>query len=121
MLILNYKIYLLVFFYFFLKKKFKLKKLYSYIYNLRINHLKEPFGIGIEDNNFSFLAKGKGPFRVFILLNNKIIQTKQIKLNESHSFYFEKPLEYNKQYKYVVKDSFCRAVLYFETAIKLNS
>ena len=121
MFLLNYKIYLFVFFYIFLKKKFKLNKLNSNIYNLQINHLKEPFGIGIEDNNFSFLAKGKGPFRAFIVLNNKIVQAKQIKLEESHSFYFEKPLEYNKQYKFVVKNFFSRAVLNFETTIKLNS
>ena len=121
MLLLNYKLYLFAFFFCFLKKKFQLKILNSYIYNLRINHLKEPFGIDIEDNNFSFMGKGKGPFRAFIVLNNKIIQEKKIKLNESHSFHFEKPLEYNKQYKFVVKSFFGRAVLDFETAIKLNS
>ena len=36
------------------------------IYKLRINHLKEPLGIDIKDNNFSFLAKEKGPFKASI-------------------------------------------------------
>ena len=49
------------------------------IYNLRINHLKEPFGIDIKGNNFSFLANELGPFKAFILSNNKIIETREVK------------------------------------------
>ena len=47
----------------------------SPIYNLRINHLKEPFGIDIHDNIFSFLSNEEGPFKASIVLDNKIIQT----------------------------------------------
>ena len=122
MFLLKPKFYIFVFLFFFLtKKNNKFKKFDSYVCDLRINHLKEPFGIGIEDNNYSFLAKGKGPFRAFILLKNKIIQTRKIKVEESHSFYFEKPLQYNKQYKYLVKGFYGKATLDFETSIKLNS
>ena len=35
---------------------------------LRINHLKNPLGIDITDNNFSFRSNEKGPFRAKILL-----------------------------------------------------
>jgi len=124
MLIFNYKIYTFVFLYFLFKKKLKLnlkEKSDSSIFNLRINHLKEPFGIGIEENNFSFLAKEKGPFRAFILLKDKIVQTRKVKLEECYSFSFKKPLEYNKHYKYVIQGSSTRNEIEFETAIKLES
>ena len=62
------------------------------IYDLRINHLKEPFGIDIIGNSFSFLSHEQGPFRAYILSDNKIIQSKKIKLDDSISFTFKKPL-----------------------------
>ena len=91
------------------------------IYKLRINHLKEPLGIDIKDNNFSFLAKEKGPFKASISLDDKIIQSKEIKLEESHSFSFNKPLEYNKIYKFIVETEINKEELKFETALKLES
>ena len=91
------------------------------IYKLRINHLKNPIGIDIKENNFSFLAKEKGPFKASILLEDKIIQTKEVKLEESHSFSFQEPLEYNKNYKFIVESELNKAELNFETAVKLES
>ena len=91
------------------------------IYNLRINHLKEPFGIDIKNNIFSFLSKENGPFKASLLLNNKIVQTKSVSLNESFSFSFEEPLEYNKIYKYIVESSSSKSELTFETALKLEA
>ena len=90
------------------------------IYNLRINYLKEPFGIDIKNNVFSFLSNEKGPFKASIILDNEIVQTKDILLNESHSFTFEKPLKYQKNYKYVVEGSSSKSELDFETAFKLE-
>ena len=95
--------------------------LYSPIYNLRINHLKEPFGIDIKNNIFSFLSNENGPFKASILLNNKIVKTKSILLNESFSFSFNEPLEYNKIYKYIVESSSSKSELTFETALKLEA
>ena len=92
-----------------------------YIYDLRINHQKNPFAIGVEDNNFSFLAKEKGPFKAFLYIGDKLEQTKNVDLEESHSFTFSKPLEYNKKYRYVVQGSETRNEIEFETTIKLNS
>ncbi len=91
------------------------------IYNLKINHLKEPLGIDIKENNFSFLSNEKGPFQASILLENKIIQKKEINIQNNISFTFEEPLEYNKQYKFIVESSNNKAELNFETAIKLES
>ena len=90
------------------------------IYNLRINYLKEPFGIDIKNNVFSFLSNEKGPFKASILLDNEIIQTKDISLNESHSFTFEEPLKYQKNYKYIVEGSSSKSELVFETTYKLE-
>ena len=91
------------------------------IYKLRINHLEKPFGIDIKNNNYSFLAKEKGPFKTSILLDEKIIQTKEIKLEESHSFSFDEPFEYNKNYKFTVETELNKAELNFETTLKLES
>ena len=91
------------------------------IYKLRINHLKEPLGIDIKGNNYSFLSNEKGPFQASILLDNKIIQKKEINLQNNFSFSFEDPLEYNKNYKFVVESSTNKAEMNFETAIKLES
>ena len=93
----------------------------KYIYDLKINHQKNPFAIGIEDNNFSFLSKEKGPFKASLYIGNKLIQTKHINLSESHSFTFSKPLKYNKKYRYIVQGSTTRNELEFETTIKLES
>ena len=92
-----------------------------YIYDLKINHLKEPFGIDIKGNSFSFLSKGEGPFRAYISKNGKIVQTKEVKLEESNSFYFQEPLQYNQIYKFIVEGPFSKNELEFETAIKLNA
>ena len=93
----------------------------SSIDSLRINHLKTPLGIDITDNNFSFKTTEKGPFKAKILLDNTIIEEKEIKLENSHSFTFDTPLKYNKIYKYVVQSSSSEAELDFETSIKLEN
>ena len=113
----------IIMYYLFKKKQIEelKEKSENLIYDLRINHLKEPFGIGVEENNFSFLAKEKGPFKAFILLENEVIQSKQVMLEECHSFTFNKPLKYNKHYKFVVQGSSSRNELEFETSIKLNA
>ena len=101
----------------------KKKNISNYnIYNLRINHLKNPFGIDIKNNSFSFLSKEKGPFKAYIkTLGNKIIQEREVNLEESYSFFFQNPLEYNKKYKFVVQGKIARKELKFETALKLKS
>ena len=104
-----------------LKEKNNYKKRNSSIYNLRINHLKNPFGIDIKDNCFSFLSNEKGPFNAYLILGNKIIEKRYVELEESYSFYFKNILEYNKIYKYVVESKFSKNELKFETAIKLKS
>ena len=91
------------------------------IYNLRINHLKKPFGIDIKGNSFSFLSNEKGPFKAYLLINNEIVQTKKVNLKDSHSFYFKKPLQYNIKYKFVVEGISNKNELDFETAIKLKA
>ena len=91
------------------------------IYNLRVNHLKNPLGIDIRDNIFSFLSTEKGPFKATLLLGNEIIDSKEVFLNQSHSFYFKEPLEYNKTYKYIIESSSSKSELEFETAIKLEA
>ena len=88
--------------------------------SLLINHMKSPFGVDITDNNFSFKSSESGPFTAKLLLNDEIIEEKEIKLENSHSFTFDKPLEYNKVYKYVVESSTSKSELEFETAIQLE-
>ena len=83
--------------------------------------MEKPFGIDIKNNNYSFLEKEKGPFKTSILLDEKIIQTKEIKLEESHSFSFDEPFEYNKSYKFTVETELNKAELNFETTLKLES
>ena len=82
--------------------------------------MKSPFGVDIIDNNFSFKSSESGPFTAKLLLNDEIIEEKKIKLENSHSFTFDKPLEYNKVYKYVVESSTSKSELEFETAIQLE-
>ena len=116
------KIFLL--FYLFHVSKFvkELKPLSdSFIYDLRINHINHPFALGIEENNFSFLAKEKGPFKAFLYIGNNLEQIKHVKLQESHSFTFPKPLKYNQKYRYIVQGSQTRNEIEFETVIKLKS
>ena len=93
----------------------------SSIDSLRINHLKSPLGIDITDNNFSFKTSEEGPFKARILLGTKLIEEKEIKLENSHSFAFNSTLEYNKTYKYVVESSTSTEELEFETSIKLDN
>ena len=93
----------------------------SPIYNLRINHLKNPLGIDVKGNLFSFLSEEKGPFKASLLLKDQIIDTKEIQLEQTHSFSFKEPFEYNKTYKYIVESSSSKAELEFETALKLES
>ena len=88
--------------------------------SLLINHMKSPFGVDITDNNFSFKSSESGPFTAKLLLNDEIIEEKEIKLENCHSFTFDKPLEYNKVYKYVVESSTSKSELEFETAIQLE-
>ena len=104
-----------------LTKSQSLKQESNPINTLRINHLKNPLGIDIYENNFSFLSEEKGPFKASILLDGVVLQSKEVKLEESHSFSFDKPLEYKKCYKYVVESSSSKAELDFETTIKLEA
>ena len=98
------KIFMLIYFLHLSNLKNNLKPLSNlYIYDLKINHQKNPFAIGIEDNNFSFLSNEKGPFKAYLY------------------FKFSKPLKYNRKYRYIVQGSKTRNELEFETTIKLES
>ena len=92
-----------------------------YIYDLKINHQKNPFAIDIDGNNFSFLSKEKGPFKAFLYIDNKIVQSRHVHLEECHSFTFLNPLEYNQKYRYIVQGKNTRNEIEFETTIKLES
>ena len=92
----------------------------SSIDSLKVNHLKSPFGIDIYDNNFSFRSDESGPFKAKIFLDNTLKEEKEILLENSHSFSFDNPLEYNKIYKYVVESTTSKAELEFETSINLE-
>ena len=92
----------------------------SSIDSLKVNHLKSPFGIDIYDNNFSFRSDESGPFKAKIFLDNTLKEEKEILLENSHSFSFDNPLEYNKTYKYVVESTTSKAELEFETSINLE-
>ena len=117
-----FKIFLIFILLSFIEMKEKLEqKSNSTIYNLRVNHLKKPLGIDVENNLFSFLSDEKGPFIASLLLGDEIIDTKEVLLSQSHSFYFKEPLEYNKTYKYLVESSSSKSELEFETAIKLEA
>ena len=116
------KLVLLFYLYHLSKIVLKLKPLSdSYIYDLRINHKKNTLIVGTEDNNFSFLAKERGPFKAFLFLEDKINQMKYITFEESHSFSFLRPLQYNKKYRLVVQGTETRNEIEFETVIKLES
>ena len=118
----KYIIYLLLaFFIYKILKRSKNTKRNSAIYNLRINNLENPFGIDIKDNSFSFLSTENGPFIALLMLEDKIIETRNVLLEECHSFSFEKSLEYNKIYKYVVQSTSSQNELEFETTLKLES
>ena len=116
------KIFVIYYFLCFSKKSNELKPLSNeFIYDLKINHQKNPFAIGIEENNFSFLSKEEGPFKAYLYVGNKLIQSKIVNLSESHSFTFSRPLKYNKKYRYIVQGNNTRNELEFETTIKLKS
>ena len=93
-------------------------KSYLHIYDLKINHLSNPFGIDINHNSFSFNSDQKGPFKASIISldDNKIIISKKILLENCHSFYFNKPLKYGTKYIYQVEDSNNINEIIFETA-----
>ena len=91
------------------------------IYNLRINHLKHPFGIDIKGNSFSFLSNEEGPFKAYILLEKNIIESRKVTLGESYSFYFKNNLKYNKVYKFVVEGNTTKNEIEFETTIELKA
>ena len=119
---LNYRIYVFFILIYLLNYKPKIKEeINPNIYNLRINHLKAPFGIGVENNNFSFLSNEKGPFKAFLLVNNKIVSYKTVLLKDCHSFTFKQSLKYNTQYKFVVQNKNGKNELEFETAIELKA
>ena len=119
---LNYRIYVFFILIYLSNYKPKIKEAINpNIYNLRINHLKAPFGIGVEDNNFSFLSNEEGPFEAFLLVNNKIVSYKTVQLKDCHSFTFRQSLKYNTQYKFVVQNKNGKNELKFETAIKLKA
>ena len=91
------------------------------IYDLRINHIANPFSIDIKDNSFSFKTDEDGPFTASLLKNGETVQTKTVNLAESHSFNFDNDLDYGTEYQYIVKSSTNNAVLTFETAIQLSA
>ena len=93
----------------------------SFIDDVKVNHLKTPLGIDIIGNSFSFLTNEKGPFKASLISNDKVIQSREVTLEESNSFFFEKPLEYNTNYTLIVESSSSKSELNFETSIKLNS
>ena len=121
-ILLNYRIYVFFALIYLVKYEPKIKEAINpNIYNLRINHLKAPLGIGIEDNNFSFLSNEEGPFEAFLLANNIIVSYKIVQLKDCHSFTFRRSLKYNILYKFVVQNKNGKNELEFETAIKLKS
>jgi alpha-L-rhamnosidase len=93
----------------------------SYINNLKVNHLKNPLGIDIKGNTFSFLSNEKGPFKASLFSQNNLVQSREVKLEESNAFSFKDPLEYNSNYKLVVESSSSKGELNFETCIKLSA
>ena len=93
----------------------------SYIDNLKVNHLKNPFGIDVKGNTFSFLTNEKGPFKAKLFCEDKLVQSREVKLEEANAFSFKDPLQYNTIYKLVVESSSSKAELNFETSIKLCS
>ena len=93
----------------------------SYISNLKVNHLKNPLGIDIKGNTFSFLSNEKGPFKASLFSQDNLVQSREVKLEESNAFSFKDPLEYNSNYKLVVESSSSKGELNFETSIKLSS
>ena len=92
----------------------------SSIDSLTINHLKVPLGIDITDNNFAFKTEERGPFKAKLMLDNSLIEEKEVQLESSHSFTFDTSLQYNKVYKYVVESSTSKEELEFETCYKLE-
>ena len=93
----------------------------SYINNLKVNHLKNPLGIDITGNIFSFLTNEQGPFKASLFSEDKLIQARDVSLEESNSFSFNDPFEYNTNYKLIVESSSSKSELNFETSIKLSS
>ena len=91
------------------------------IYKLQINHLDKPLGISPIDLSFSFLSDEQGPFIARLIEGGKEIESKTVLLEQSHSFSFERVLEYGKKYTYSVSSSISSSSLDFETAIKLEA
>ena len=73
------------------------------IYDLRINHIANPFSIDITDNSFSFKTEEDGPFTASLLKDGVTVQTKTVNLAESHSFNFDDDLDYGTEYQYLLK------------------
>ena len=115
--------FFLIFYLFHLTKYANVLKPLSdlYIYDLKINHQKNPFSINIEGNTFSFLSKEKGPFKAFLYIKDKIVQSRHVHLEECHSFAFLQPLQYNQKYRYIIQGTNTRNEIEFETTIKLES
>ena len=91
------------------------------ITKLMINHLDKPFGISPLDICYSFLSDEKGPFTASVILDNKVIETKNIELKDSHAFSFDTQLEFGKKYTCKVYTLDSEASLEFETSIKLEA
>ena len=91
------------------------------IYQLKVNHLSNPFGITPNDICYSFLADEEGPFTITIESQGEIITTKVIQLCDCIAFTMGQNLEYGKKYTYRVKSSSSEATLGFETAIELKA
>ena len=94
-----------------------------HIYDLKINHLSNPFGIDIKNNLFSFLSDKEGPFKASIisLKSNQTIQSQKVYLKNCHSFYFKKSLNYRTSYLFRVEDSNNINEIEFETTSELNA
>ena len=67
------------------------------------------------------MTNEKGPFKASLFSQDKLVQSREVKLEDSKAFSFKDPLEYNTSYKVVVESSSSKAELNFETCIKLAS
>lgn len=91
------------------------------IYDLRINHLDRPFGLHVLGNSFSFLADEEGPFVAEILLEGKVIKSKEVSLADCVAFDFGNDFLPGKEYVYRVHKGENEACLSFETAATLEA
>lgn len=90
------------------------------ISNLRVNHLSNPIGIFPKFNLFSFLTDEEGPFFASIYFNGEVLERREVSLTDRVGFYFDKDLEFGKEYQFVVESQLSKCCLDFETAEELD-